>query len=866
MPEILINADDRRTQITATSGQTVLTYDFPIYANTHIGVIRNRAGTLTTMVLTTDYTVTGVGAEGGGTVVLNSGATAGDVYTLYGITPSERTSDYGFGGDFASATVNKDFDWLVMVLQQHERDIARCLKLKQADTETAAMELEIETAANRLGRALIFNSSGTGFEAGPDSDDIAAAEAYAEAAEASASAAATSETNAATSETNAATSATAAASSASAAATSATNAATSETNAATSETNAATSATNAATSATAAASSATAAAASATAAATSETNAAISETNAATSETNAGNSATAAAASASAAAASAAAAASSAAEGLYNDVVTLTSADSPYTPTAGEEGTLYRLDTSSGDIIINLDTLANYGEDMKLGFVPVNLSNTVTINRGGTDTIGAGTSVSISTLYEVHVLVGDSATGSWVDIVQSTGIADESVTFAKMQHIGTDSLLGRDTAGTGDVEAISVGGGIEFTGSGGIQRSAISGDITIAAGSGTAAITAGAIVNADINASAAIDVSKLAALTASRLVVSDGSGFLTVSAATATEAGYLSGVTSAIQTQIDAKQATLSGASLTAVTVAGDDKVLIQDTSDSNNLKTVTAQSIADLAAGGSAGAISVISLTSSDTFDVAAAIAAGGTYVDVYLGGAGGSGGHGDSNDYGGGGGGGAHSRGRFMLADLTSSVSVTIGAGGAAATSIGSGNPGGDTSFGAYLVAYGGGSGYALNTAGMGSGGGGGGSKGAGGNATGVGAGGRGAAGAGYSPYIDTGGLGGTGDTTPTAGGSSYYGGGGGGGADNGSNTLGVGGNSYWGGAGGGGAGGATQGADGGVSAFGGDGGAGGFDTTAGTAGEDGAYGGGGGGGGGSEQGDSGAGGDGSALLIVF
>lgn len=47
-------------------------------------------------------------------------------------------------------------------------------------------------------------------------------------------------------------------------------------------------------------------------------------------------------------------------------------------------------------------------------------------------------------------------------------------------------------------------------------------------------------------------------------------------------------------------QAPLSGATLTAVTVATDDKVLIQDTSDSNNLKSVTAQSIANLAPGGS--------------------------------------------------------------------------------------------------------------------------------------------------------------------------------------------------------------------------------------------------------------------------
>jgi hypothetical protein len=45
--------------------------------------------------------------------------------------------------------------------------------------------------------------------------------------------------------------------------------------------------------------------------------------------------------------------------------------------------------------------------------------------------------------------------------------------------------------------------------------------------------------------------------------------------------------------------AALDGATLTAVTVAGTDKVIVQDASDTDNIKTVTAQSIADLAAGG---------------------------------------------------------------------------------------------------------------------------------------------------------------------------------------------------------------------------------------------------------------------------
>ncbi|ANS05055.1 hypothetical protein [uncultured Mediterranean phage] len=82
-------------------------------------------------------------------------------------------------------------------------------------------------------------------------------------------------------------------------------------------------------------------------------------------------------------------------------------------------------------------------------------------------------------------------------------------------------------------------------------QSGISGDITIS--SGTAAIGSGVIVNADINSSAAIAFSKMENLTASRALVSDGNGDVSVSAVTSTEIGYLDGVTSAIQTQLDTK-------------------------------------------------------------------------------------------------------------------------------------------------------------------------------------------------------------------------------------------------------------------------------------------------------------------------
>ena len=61
------------------------------------------------------------------------------------------------------------------------------------------------------------------------------------------------------------------------------------------------------------------------------------------------------------------------------------------------------------------------------------------------------------------------------------------------------------------------------------------------------------IVNADIKSSAAIAFSKMADLTASRALVSDSNGDVSISAVTSTEIGYLDGVTSAIQTQLSDK-------------------------------------------------------------------------------------------------------------------------------------------------------------------------------------------------------------------------------------------------------------------------------------------------------------------------
>lgn len=94
------------------------------------------------------------------------------------------------------------------------------------------------------------------------------------------------------------------------------------------------------------------------------------------------------------------------------------------------------------------------------------------------------------------------------------------------------------------------------------------------------------IVDSDISASAAIAHSKMAALTASRALVSDGSGVVSVSATTSTELGYVSGVTSAIQTQF-------TGKASTTLNNLGTTSIGVNLTPDTTNARSLGTSSVA---------------------------------------------------------------------------------------------------------------------------------------------------------------------------------------------------------------------------------------------------------------------------------
>ena len=191
-------------------------------------------------------------------------------------------------------------------------------------------------------------------------------------------------------------------------------------------------------------------------------------------------------------------------------------------------------------------------------------SNTLTLPSTGGD-VDLVSTASTATLTNKSI---DSDNNTITNIVNADIKSSAAIADTKLDTIST--------AGKVALSALEIDGGTDIganladadllivdDGAGGTNRKAamsrvatyieggISGDITIS--SGTAAIGSGVIVNADVNASAALEFSKMENLTASRALVSDSNGDVSAATTTSTEIGYVNGVTSAIQTQLDAK-------------------------------------------------------------------------------------------------------------------------------------------------------------------------------------------------------------------------------------------------------------------------------------------------------------------------
>ena len=206
-----ISSSTNRNDYVGNGATDTYNYTFRIFDEGDLEVtIRDTSDVETTLALSTDYTVTGVGSSGGGTIVLVNSAQSwldgdGDLKSGYALTIRRvldlvQETDIRNQGAFYPEIHEDQFDKLVMIAQQQQDELSRSASMPVTVAASAFSPEFPASLPSNPGATIIVNDAGNGFELGPTADQISSANADATAAAASAAAALVSENNAAASE------------------------------------------------------------------------------------------------------------------------------------------------------------------------------------------------------------------------------------------------------------------------------------------------------------------------------------------------------------------------------------------------------------------------------------------------------------------------------------------------------------------------------------------------------------------------------------------------------------------------------------------------------------------------------------------
>jgi hypothetical protein len=202
------SSETSRVNFTGDGTVDTFSYTFKIFAEADlICTVRNTTTDVeTTLTLTTDYTVTGVGATAGGTVVLVDASQAwvdaeGDLDTGYVLTirrvPSNiQSTDIRNQGAYYPEGIEDQFDKLAFMAQRQQDEIDRSAKMPETFA-IAGFNPDLPPGLTTASTTIMSNTSGDGWATGPTAAAITGAEAEATAAAASAAAALVSENAAA---------------------------------------------------------------------------------------------------------------------------------------------------------------------------------------------------------------------------------------------------------------------------------------------------------------------------------------------------------------------------------------------------------------------------------------------------------------------------------------------------------------------------------------------------------------------------------------------------------------------------------------------------------------------------------------------
>lgn len=155
-----ISSTSNRMDYTGNGATATYPYTFKIFIDADLLVTQRDADDVeTTLILNTDYTVTGAGNTNGGSVVLIANLVNGYHLTLRRVRTLTQGTDIRNQGDFYPEVHENAFDHFIMVDQQQQNEIGRSAKLPETVTGVDAT-LPIPIADTWPG----WNSAGTALE------------------------------------------------------------------------------------------------------------------------------------------------------------------------------------------------------------------------------------------------------------------------------------------------------------------------------------------------------------------------------------------------------------------------------------------------------------------------------------------------------------------------------------------------------------------------------------------------------------------------------------------------------------------------------------------------------------------------------
>ena len=153
-----VPSDNNRNDEIGNGATDTYNYTFKITSESDIKVSqRDTEDVETVLTLNVDYTVTGVGALNGGSIVL----TAGNLTTDYHLTIRRdsaltQQTDVRNQGDFSPEIHEDTFDHLASVDQTQQSEIDRCVKVSET------YPVDVELPGPQAGKVLMWNEAGDG--------------------------------------------------------------------------------------------------------------------------------------------------------------------------------------------------------------------------------------------------------------------------------------------------------------------------------------------------------------------------------------------------------------------------------------------------------------------------------------------------------------------------------------------------------------------------------------------------------------------------------------------------------------------------------------------------------------------------------